>query len=96
MGPFPHDAPKATISEHNPAGTDGFSFVEFAHHEPDVLDKLFRQMGFIQLAVGERRVQPSVVGGASQLEYPTRHRDGDPVSSELAHERVHQPFGSDA
>ena len=24
MGPFPHDAPKATITDENPAGTDGF------------------------------------------------------------------------
>ena len=31
MGPFPHDAPPATISPQNPAGTDGFEFVEFAH-----------------------------------------------------------------
>jgi 4-hydroxyphenylpyruvate dioxygenase len=29
MGPFPHDAPRATISEENPAGTDVFEFVEF-------------------------------------------------------------------
>jgi 4-hydroxyphenylpyruvate dioxygenase len=50
MGPFPHDAPKATISEANPAGTDGFEFVEFAHPEPEVLDGLFRQMGFTPVA----------------------------------------------
>ncbi|MFC7704802.1 4-hydroxyphenylpyruvate dioxygenase [Plastorhodobacter daqingensis] len=50
MGPFPHDAPKATISEANPAGTDGFEFVEFAHPEPSVLDRLFRQMGFVPVA----------------------------------------------
>jgi hypothetical protein len=25
MGPFPHDAPAATISADNPMGTDGFS-----------------------------------------------------------------------
>ncbi|MDX3809429.1 4-hydroxyphenylpyruvate dioxygenase [Bosea thiooxidans] len=50
MGPFPHDAPKATISETNPAGTDGFEFVEFAHPEPEKLDKLFRQMGFAPVA----------------------------------------------
>ena len=35
MGPFPHDAPPATISAANPAGTDGFEFVEFAHPEPE-------------------------------------------------------------
>ena len=34
MGPFPHDAPKSVISDTNPAGTDGFEFVEFAHPEP--------------------------------------------------------------
>ncbi|WP_420564833.1 4-hydroxyphenylpyruvate dioxygenase [Thalassobaculum sp.] len=50
MGPFPHDAPKATISERNPAGTDGFEFVEFAHPEPEKLDTLFRQMGFEPVA----------------------------------------------
>jgi len=46
MGPFPHDAPKATISPKNPAGTDGFEFVEFAHSDPDVLRDLFSKMGF--------------------------------------------------
>ena len=35
MGPFPHDAPPAKISKDNPAGTDGFEFVEFAHPEPE-------------------------------------------------------------
>jgi 4-hydroxyphenylpyruvate dioxygenase len=33
MGPFPHNAPPAKISKENPAGTDGFEFVEFAHPE---------------------------------------------------------------
>ncbi len=46
MGPFPHDAPKATISEENPAGTDGFEFVEFAHEDPEVLRDLFTRMGY--------------------------------------------------
>jgi 4-hydroxyphenylpyruvate dioxygenase len=50
MGPFPHDAPKARITEANPAGTDGFEFVEFAHPDPAVLDALFRQMGFVPVA----------------------------------------------
>ena len=34
MGPFPHDAPAATISADNPMGTDGFEFVEYAHPNP--------------------------------------------------------------
>ena len=50
MGPFPHHAPKAKITEANPAGTDGFEFVEFAHPDPAYLDKIFRQMGFVPVA----------------------------------------------
>ena len=46
MGPFPHDAPPATISDSNPAGTDGFEFVEFAHPEPEKLADLFERMGY--------------------------------------------------
>ncbi|WP_118134276.1 4-hydroxyphenylpyruvate dioxygenase [Oceanicella sp. SM1341] len=46
MGPFPHDAPPAEISKHNPAGTDGFEFVEFAHPDPEALRSLFAKMGF--------------------------------------------------
>ena len=50
MGPYPHDAPRAKISEDNPAGTDGFAFVEFAHPEPAKLHALFTQMGFAAVA----------------------------------------------
>ncbi|MEM6887122.1 MAG: 4-hydroxyphenylpyruvate dioxygenase [Pseudomonadota bacterium] len=50
MGPFPHDAPKSTISEENPAGTDGFEFVEFAHSEPQELRDLFARMGYCHVA----------------------------------------------
>ncbi len=50
MGPFPHNAPKATITAANPAGTDGFEFVEFAHPQPEILDRIFRQMGFVPVA----------------------------------------------
>lgn len=50
MGPFPHDAPKATISLENPAGTDGFEFVEFAHPEPETLRTLFDRMGYARVA----------------------------------------------
>ena len=46
MGPFPHDAPRATISPANPAGTDGFEFVEFAHPNPEEARALFTRMGF--------------------------------------------------
>ena len=50
MGPFPHDAPPATISKANPAGTDGFEFVEFAHPDPDELETLFWRMGYTEVA----------------------------------------------
>lgn len=50
MGPFPHNAPKAEITADNPAGTDGFEFVEFAHEDAAALDTTFRQMGFTPVA----------------------------------------------
>ena len=50
MGPFPHSAPKATITPENPAGTDGFEFVEFAHPDPDALRTLFTRMGYQRTA----------------------------------------------
>jgi 4-hydroxyphenylpyruvate dioxygenase len=50
MGPFPHDAPAATISADNPMGTDGFEFVEYAHPRPEELHALFRLMGYAPVA----------------------------------------------
>ncbi|WP_319826487.1 4-hydroxyphenylpyruvate dioxygenase [Thalassovita sp.] len=50
MGPFPHQAPKAEITPQNPAGTDGFEFVEFAHPDPDELRALFTRMGYTKVA----------------------------------------------
>jgi 4-hydroxyphenylpyruvate dioxygenase len=50
MGPFPHDAPPGGISEHNPMGTDGMEFVEFAHPDPVALGRVFELMGFTAVA----------------------------------------------
>ncbi|GFE65750.1 4-hydroxyphenylpyruvate dioxygenase [Litoreibacter roseus] len=50
MGPFPHNAPKATITSDNPAGTDGFEFVEFAHPDPNALRDVFQKMGYVHTA----------------------------------------------
>jgi len=50
MGPFPHDAPVSVISADNPAGTDGFEFVEFSHPEPQKLEELFTRMGYKPVA----------------------------------------------
>lgn len=68
MGPYPHDAPRATITEDNPAGTDGFEFVEYAHPEPARLHALFAQMGFT--AVARHRTRGSTLyrqGGVNYL-----------------------------
>ena len=55
MGPFPHNAPKSKISTENPAGTDGFEFVEFAHPEPQELRELFARMGYVHAATHKTR-----------------------------------------
>ena len=54
MGPFPHDAPAPQIDATNPAGTDGFEFVEYAHPNPEELHALFRQMAGLFNALSER------------------------------------------
>jgi len=50
VGPYPHSADRATVSDTNPAGTDGFEFVEFAHANPTELASLFERMGFRRVA----------------------------------------------
>jgi 4-hydroxyphenylpyruvate dioxygenase len=50
-----HDAPPAKISAHNPIGTDGFEFVEFAHPQPDELGTLFTRMGYAPVARHKRK-----------------------------------------
>ena len=50
MGPFPHNAPRSRITADNPAGTDGFEFVEFAHPDPEELRALFKRMGYSHVA----------------------------------------------
>jgi hypothetical protein len=44
-----------------------------------------------QLCIGNRVPDPAIVGLAGELENPARHRDGNPISGELLHERV-EPF----
>ena len=56
MGPFPHLAPPAEISPENPAGTDGFEFVEFAHpDDPQTLRELFQKMGYSHTATHKNK-----------------------------------------
>ena len=56
MGPFPHDSPVPTICEQNPAGTNGFEFVEFSHPDPEELAILFSQMGYAKVATHKSKV----------------------------------------
>lgn len=58
MGPFPHNAPKAVISKENPAGTDGFECVEFAHPDPQALRDLFAKMGYE--LIGRHKTKPGI------------------------------------
>lgn len=67
MGPFPHEAPAAEISAHNPAGTDGFAFVEFTHPEPERLHALFTLMGFT--AVARHRLNGSTLYRQGDIDY---------------------------
>lgn len=55
MGPFPHNAPRAVITPSNPAGTDGFEFVEFVHPDADELRSLFTSMGYTHVANHKKR-----------------------------------------
>jgi hypothetical protein len=48
-------------------------------------------VGLDEFSVGDGVGSPAVLGLAGELEYPARHRDGDPVGGELIHERV-EPF----
>lgn len=50
MGPYPHNSPAPSVTDENPIGCNGFEFVEFAHPQPEMLDELFLQMGFVKVA----------------------------------------------
>ncbi|PBB35717.1 4-hydroxyphenylpyruvate dioxygenase [Mesorhizobium sp. WSM3868] len=74
MGPFPHDAPPAKISKANPAGTDGFEFVEFAHLDPAKLAELFARMGYI--AVAKHRTKDITVWRQGDINYVVNAEPG--------------------
>jgi len=74
MGPFPHDAPPATLSADNPMGTDGFEFVEYAHPDPRQLHALFRLMGFS--AVARHRTKAITVYRQGDVNYLVNEEPG--------------------
>jgi 4-hydroxyphenylpyruvate dioxygenase len=74
MGPYPHDAPVAAVGEANPAGTDGFEFVEFAHPEAGALEALFARMGFVPVA--RHRTKDVVVYRQGDINYVLNREPG--------------------
>ncbi len=74
MGPFPHDAPAARITADNPAGTDGFGFVEFAHPDPAALHALFSTMGFV--AVAKHRTKAITLYRQGDVDYLINEEPG--------------------
>src|SRR3984957_18372870 len=89
MGPFPHDAPPATIDAQNPMGTDGFAFVEFAHPEPARLHALFRLMGFA--AVARHRTKAITVYRQGDVDYLVNEEPGTHAAGFAA---LHGPCAS--
>ncbi len=74
MGPYPHDAAPAKISADNPAGTDGFGFVEYAHPDPANLHALFRTMGFT--AVARHRTKAITLYRQGEVDYLVNEEPG--------------------
>ena len=86
MGPFPHNAPPAKISAANPAGTDGFEFVEFAHSEPEKLAELFTRMGYV--AVAKHRTKAITVWRQGDINYVV---NAEPGSHAMRFVKEHGP-----
>ena len=89
MGPFPHDAPRAEITADNPAGTDGFEFVEFASPEPEALERLFAAMGFAPVA--RHRTRAITVWRQGDVNYLV---NAEPGSHAARFAREHGPSAS--
>ncbi|MES2432465.1 MAG: 4-hydroxyphenylpyruvate dioxygenase [Pseudomonadota bacterium] len=86
MGPFPHDAPISTISAANPAGTDGFEFVEFSHPEPEKLAELFTRMGYV--AVAKHKTKAVTVWRQGDINYLV---NAEPNSHAMRFADIHGP-----
>lgn len=96
---LPEDGPPLVVSADPPRGplahalANGFCF---AGEEPVAelgiiavgVEQGVRPIGLDQLGLGDLLFPPAVVGLAGELQDPQGHRNGDPVGSELAHERV--------
>ena len=89
MGPYPHEAPPSVISEHNPAGTDGFGFVEYAHPDPEELHRLFATMGFE--AVARHRTKAVTLYRQGDVNYLVNE---EPGSHAVRFSQAHGPCAS--
>ncbi len=89
MGPFPHDAPPAEITPANPAGTDGFEFVEYAHPNPAELHTLFTKMGFA--AVAKHRSKAITLYRQGDVNYLVTKEPGSHAAN---FSKVHGPCAS--
>ena len=72
-----------------PDGTDESDFRVIAVG----VEQRLRAIGFDQFGFGDRAIGLSVVQLVSQVQYPTRDRDGDTVGGQVAHERVEPYLG---
>ena len=70
----------------NPMGTDGFEFVEYTAPDPELLDDLFKNMGF--LAVARHRSKRVVLYRQGDVNFIVNH---EPDSFARAFARVHGP-----
>ena len=82
MGPFPHNAPQSVISTDNPAGTDGFEFVEFAHPNPQELRDLFTKMGYVHVAT--HKAKPVELWQQGDITYVIKDRKSTRLNSSHA------------
>ena len=86
MGPFPHDAPHSQISQENPAGTDGFEFVLFAHEDPQALRDVFAAQGYALVA--RHRTKPVEAWQQGDITYLI---DAEPGSQAMRFVAEHGP-----
>lgn len=70
----------------NPMQTDGFEFVEYATDDPQAMDQLFRQMGFIEIA--RHKSKQVVLYRQGDINFIL---NSEPDSFAEAHARMHGP-----
>ncbi len=85
LNPIPSSASRDD-TQHNPLGTDGFEFIEYAAPDPARLDALFRQLGFT--AVARHRSKAVTLYRQGNINFIL---NAEPASFAQAFARVHGP-----